>query len=346
MSYHEYRFITSTVSPFISAEELVKQIKSNEPLNWEVVADIAGTHSIIQALYPAFIEKDVVGYIPNEFLDYAQHLSELNQDRNRMMKAQLIEAVSIINKSGIKPLLMKGAAHLILDTFSRTSDRLLTDLDILVPADEIKRISEAFIEAGYTFYEEKIDFIETHHHYPPLIKQGECAMIELHRELMFSEQQHIFPTKRAWENTIDITLSGNAQAKVLNPTYRVFLSFLHNSLVDSLYLKGYVEIRQLHELARTQFVYSPDIDWGAMQSYAHEKNVSKQLDANLYAASKFMGIPEFMEFINNNVISAVLHYYRVCLKLKYSWFETLDAKLYRRKKRMRSRTNLPSHETV
>ena len=343
MSYNEYRFIASVVSPFIATEKIIEHIESCGPLDWEEVANIAGAHSIVQALYPALVEKHAIDSVPDEFLNYIKHLSELNYDRNSMMKVQLIEAVSHMNSLGIKPLLMKGAAHLVLDTFSNISDRLLTDLDILVPENDIKRISKALIEIGYQFDEENINFIETHHHYPPLIKQNECAMIELHRELMFHEQQHVFPTEHAWKNTIDITLSENAQAKVLNPTYRIFHSFLHSSLVDSLHLRGYVEIRQLHELARTQFMYSSNIDWKVMQKYAQENGVGMQLNANLFVASKFMDIPQFMEIINNHATSAALHYYRVCSKLKYDWFDTFDARLYRMKKRIRAKGLLPSN---
>ena len=162
-------------------------------------------------------------------------------------------------------------------------------------------------------------------------------MIELHRELMFHSQQHVLPTDYAWTNSIDITLPNKAQAKALNPTYRVFHSFLHSSLVDSLYLIGYAEIRQLHELARTHLVYSSGVNWEGMQEYAKEKGVAKQLNANLYAASKFMKIPKLKEVVDKNVISAALHYYRVCAKLRYSWFNTFDSRLYRQKKRFKAK---------
>lgn len=336
--YNAYRFVASVVSPFVSRDEILFQLTKQTPLDWESVADVAGGHSVIQALYPAFVENGLIDLIPDDFLSYVQHLHEINCERNEMMRRQLIDAVLVINKLNIKPLLMKGAAHLFLNTFSSEGDRLLTDLDILVPSSEIKHISNELIAVGYEFNEEKIHFIETHHHYPPLIKQDECAMIELHRDLMFREQQHVFPTEYAWGKTIDITLPKGAKAKVLNSTYRVFHSFLHRCVVDKLYQKGQIEIRQMHELARAHFVYSSDIDWEEMFEYAHNHGVHRQLCANVYAASKFMQIHDLEEILNKHVMGSIFQYVRVCSKLRHEWFDALDIKVTRRINRLQSKS--------
>lgn len=322
--YNAYRFVASVVSPFVSRDEILFQLTKQTPLDWESVADVAGGHSVIQALYPAFVENELIDLIPDDFLSYVQHLHEINCERNEMMRGQLIDAVLVINKLDIKPLLMKGAAHLFLNTFSTEGDRLLTDLDILVPANDIELISNELIEIGYEYYEDQIHYIESHHHYPPLIKQDECATIELHRELMFREQQHTFPTEYAWENTIDITLPNTAEAKVLTPTYRVFHSFLHGSVVDLLHLSGHVEIRQMHELARSQLKYSSDINWQELLMYADEHRIGRKLAANLYAASKFMSFPIEDTGSNNYQVSSACHFARVYAKLKYNWFNFID----------------------
>ncbi len=339
MNYEAYRFITSVVSPYISADKILKQIEVSL-LNWELIAGMAGVHSIVQALYPALIEKKVAEFIPKDFSNYIEHLSELNKKRNLMLQSQLMDAVLVMNNLGVKPMLIKGAAHLFLDTFSKISDRLLVDLDVLVPSSEIENTKDELIRSGYEYSGDEMQFIDTHHHYPPLIKKNECAMLELHRDLMFRDQQRIFPTLHAWSNTIDITLPNNAKAKVLNPTYRVFHSFLHSNVTDSLYQKGIVEIRQLHELARSYLVYGTSIDWDEMFEYAYEHGVGKQLNANLYLANKFMAVPCIKsDNINNNTISSKLNYYRVKSKFKYDWFNTFDQRLYRLKKRILSKIN-------
>jgi len=329
MRLKAYRFIADAVSPFVSGDDVFHQLTQQASLDWEAVASIAGGHSITQALYPALLEKKLIDSVPDDFLSYIKYLHELNCKRNKMMRKQLINAVLVINKLNIKPLLMKGSAQLFLDTFSNEGDRLLTDLDILVPSSEIKHVCDELIENGYEIYGEKEHFVYSHHHYPPLIKQGECAMVELHRDLMFYKQQHVFPTEYAWTKAVDITLPNMAKAKVLIPTYRVFHSFLHSCVVDKLSQIGQIEIRQLHELARAQFMYSSDIDWEEMLGYAHDHGVHRQLYANLYAASKFMSIHDLEEILSRHTMRSIFHYIRVRSKLKYNWFDALDIKLTR-----------------
>ena len=334
--YDAYKFVAGTVSPFVSHEYLLDLLAKHKRLDWEAVAKIAGNHSIVQALYPALVDKNLIDQIPNEFILYIQELNQLNCKRNSLMKSQLMDAVSVINDLGVEPLLMKGAAHLFLDTFSDYGDRLLSDIDVLVPENEIKGVSKSLIKFGYRYTGEHMNFIYTHHHYPPLIKDGECAMVELHRDLVRCSKQKIFPTKLAWEKSVDITLPNQSKAKVLIPTYRVFHSFLHSAVVDRLHQKGYIEIRQLHELARTQLMYGSDIDWEEMLALAHEYDIGRQLCANLYSAVKFMNFPNIAEMVNTYIMSSKFHHYRVCSKLKYGWFNLLDNKLQRRIRRFKS----------
>ena len=328
--FNAYRFVAYLVSPYATREKVLSQLTRRNSLDWEQVANVAGSHSVIQAIYPVLIKHELLDLVPDDFLSYIQHLHEINCERNEMLRKQAINAVRIMNKLNIKPLLMKGAAQLFLDTFQNLGDRLLVDIDILVPSNEIKRVSDELIATGYEMDEEKIHFIESHHHYPPLIKHGECAMVELHHDLMFREQQYVFPTEYAWSKAVDVALSSGVYAKVLEPTYRVFHGFLHRCVVDKLDRKGQVEIRQLHELACEQYRNSSKLNWDEMLEYARGHNVHKELCANLYTAIKFMEIYDLEIVLNKQSIRSIFQYIRICKKLEYDWFDTLDKKIARR----------------
>ncbi len=333
--------MAGTVSPYFSRDGLIHLLKKNENIEWELVAQIAGNHSIVQALYPTLVDKKLLNQIPKDFISYIKEMNLLNCKRNLLMKSQLMDAISVINSLGVKPLLMKGAAHLFLDTFADYGDRLLSDLDILVPENEIERVSKNLIKYGYRYTGEHMDFIYMHHHYPPLIKDGECAMVELHRDLVRYSKQKIFPTKLAWEKSVDIVLPNNAEAKVLVPTYRIFHSFLHSCIIDRLHKRGYIEIRQLHELARTQLMYSYGVDWQEMLALARKHDVDRQLYANLYSATKFMNLPDLEEIVNRGNIRSTYHYLRVCAKLKFVWFNWIDKKFFGLRRRIQSKLRAP-----
>ena len=76
-------------------------------------------------------------------------------------------------------------------------------------------------------------------------------------------------------------------------------------------------------------MYSADIDWDELLMYAHDHGVHRQLYANLYAASKFMNIRDLEEILSKYTMRSIFHYTRVCSKLKYNWFDSLDSKLTR-----------------
>ena len=68
--YRAYCFIASSISPYISADEVYKKYLDNSALDWEVVAEIAGYHAIVQALYPNLKAKDLTQHLPEDFFTY------------------------------------------------------------------------------------------------------------------------------------------------------------------------------------------------------------------------------------------------------------------------------------
>ena len=142
--------------------------------------------------------------------------------------------------------------------------------------------------------------------------------------------QHIFPTKSAWDNTINIELKEGVEAQVLNPTYRLLHSILHSCIVDSNHRLGLVEIRQLHELARTQLIYGDQLDWDRLLVIARKNNIGGILSANLKEAEYFLNVPILKQPSQINPIAANFHIFRVCAKLRYAWFDYFDTKLSER----------------
>ena len=325
--YNSYRFVAAAVSPFISRKNVIKLLDGSTQPDWEWVAYIAGYNSIVQALYPSFCEKELLQHIPEDFLEYVKNINEVNCERNNLLRMQLIEAVSSINKLGIKPLLMKGAGQLFLNTFQNPGDRLMVDLDILVPEKSIERVRQILIDDGYSFATDNPEAYIKHLHYPPAIKKGEVAAIELHRDLMLQNQQHYLPNHTAWENSFDITLINGVEAKVLTPTYRILHSFLHSCIADSNHLLGLVEIRQLHELSLTQLVYSNQIEWEKLTAITKSNKINHIFTANIAAAHNFMQFPKSAIGLRYNTITSKCHTYRVNAKLKYQWYNYVDAKV-------------------
>ena len=87
--YYAYKLVAAIISPFVTRERISEFLTKHKNIDWESVAYIAGNHSIVQVLYPALVDKNLINIIPEEFFSYIQELNQLNSKRNLLMKSQL-----------------------------------------------------------------------------------------------------------------------------------------------------------------------------------------------------------------------------------------------------------------
>jgi hypothetical protein len=90
-------------------------------------------------------------------------------------------------------VLLKGAA-LALTVYGSFVARPMSDVDLLVPRDEVMRAHEALIAFGWAEGEDNTpEFYEGHHHLQPLVDaQGTGTSLELHTSLFFEGHPFAF----------------------------------------------------------------------------------------------------------------------------------------------------------
>jgi len=91
----------------------------------------------IIALHDVLLRKGLDSCLPDPIREYFQAVFSLNLERNERLRASLVEAVGALNRIGVEPLLLKGAAVLHGEPYAGVTARMLGDLDILVPAASI-----------------------------------------------------------------------------------------------------------------------------------------------------------------------------------------------------------------
>ncbi|MGZ2439589.1 hypothetical protein ACVI55_002025 [Sinorhizobium medicae] len=116
-------------------------------VDWEQVIALANESLTVASL--AVAARKYADDIPEDVRQYLSLIYDRNAQRNRRLLAQLTEAASCLNRIGVEPVLMKGAAILISQKMDEIGARMLTDLDILVrPADMVSSIG-ALKDIGY-----------------------------------------------------------------------------------------------------------------------------------------------------------------------------------------------------
>jgi|GEM_PF-4503888 len=101
------------------------------------------------------------------------------------LRAQLGDAIKLLNDCGIVPVLLKGAARI----WERTSGYQLhdsVDLDMLLPREQVRAAAQTFEKVGYKSRASRAElrhYERRHHHAAPLFPPAAGVSIELHREL-------------------------------------------------------------------------------------------------------------------------------------------------------------------
>ena len=110
----------------------------------------------------------------------------VSEFRMAHLESRLLSALDTLGEAEIDPVLLKGAA-LALTVYGSFVARPMSDVDLLVPRDDVMRAREALLASGWTEgVENSPEFYEGHHHLQPLVDaQGTGTSLELHTSLFF-----------------------------------------------------------------------------------------------------------------------------------------------------------------
>ena len=118
-------------------------------LSWKAVVSLANNHLLTPAMWVLLTKKNLTDKLPDELRDYLRELHQLSKERNAQLRAQLLEAVRQLNRIDIAPVLLKGAMHLVTDVYGDPGARIMSDIDLLVPGENIEDCLTALHGLGY-----------------------------------------------------------------------------------------------------------------------------------------------------------------------------------------------------
>lgn len=257
-------------------------------LDWMAVVATANQHLLAPALWAGLRDKALTGHLPEDLRDYLHALYQLNGQRNVYLRQQLEETVRQLNAAGIAPVLLKGAAALLAGG-SDPAARMMMDLDILVPRQDLQAALDALHALGYRADDRpQIDYAR-HHHCPPLFRAGDYGSLEVHQELLLPTAAPILPTAAAWARVENLEAAGLG-VKVLSPTHQALYNVLHAQIADLHHAAGTIDLRSLHNLAVLQAAWGEAIDWREIRAAMDCHGKGAVLRAYLYLAQRLLGM--------------------------------------------------------
>lgn len=178
---------------------------------------------------------------PEEVRAFLATIQRRALERNSRLKRQLEEATACLNAVGIRPILLKGAA--VLNTAGPDyGARILSDLDIMVPARSMAMARQRLEAIGYR------SCVHDDSPFAPmnLCREQDVGMIDLHCRT--KTRYPGFDFEDLAGDCSEVRL-GRAKAWLPSPTLQVLILVLHDQLQERDYWRGLIDLRHLLDIA-------------------------------------------------------------------------------------------------
>ena len=178
---------------------------------------------------------------------YLEFIHTENRERNRVLRRQLGEAVASLNGIGIEPVLLKGAVRLVDRLYPSPAWRFMRDLDLLVPRDRLSDAAARLATIGYGFGRARRRLFGAHRHLPPLGRDHDAAVIEIHEELLPSRRD-LCPAAGVLARSLPVDVDG-ARARLPDTIDQIALLIGHDRFDGNLHRSGSFLLRSIFETA-------------------------------------------------------------------------------------------------
>lgn len=220
----------------------------DDSINWNHFIELCSNHLILPAIYLKFQTHEILPHVPNELSIFLADIFELNKKRNEEILMQLQKILAILNTHKIYPTILKGVGNLIDDLYSDNGERILGDIDILVPEENYLLAANLMKDNGYCTFNPipAYENIKTMKHYPRLIHPEFPAALEIHRIPVRDNYLKWFNTSIIDKEKTEAHTFGGCFVESDN--HKIIHNFIHSQLSNRGHLSGIVSFRDLYDL--------------------------------------------------------------------------------------------------
>ena len=292
MTYKEaLQFVSKCLTLGICPErkpEIVDHIRAGK-VTWEQIVAVSSGQFVLPALFVRFQNVDILNELPPDLVEYMEYLTQINRERNIQLLNQLNDINQLMASNGIEAVFLKGSAHLLTSLYDDIAERMVGDIDFLVPEADYFKALELLLNTGYKpIVEVNNEMAKTLKHYPRLTNYNYPAAVEVHRQVIAPPYHRYFDA--------GLMLAAKQKLNLQQTFYIPSVSHLiiHNALNVQINDKSYkntsINLRQLYDLlllskqANPQTVLS---DFGKLP---------KHTNAYLATASLFFNVTALIQY--------------------------------------------------
>lgn len=171
----------------------IKEIILSDQIDWRQIVYQSSAQFVLPALYLNLKRNNLLSELPEDLVAHFEEITILNQERNQSIINQLNNITALLNEHGLKPVFLKGTAHLLDGLYEDIGERMIGDIDFLLEEKEALQAYKILIENGYF---QLIDYAKpsfgNHRHLTRLIHKKEIAAVEIHRNMTIGKITRVF----------------------------------------------------------------------------------------------------------------------------------------------------------
>ena len=223
-------------------QEIEKQLKSKS-IDWDTVVKVSTAHYVFPALYCNLKRVDFLQYLPQELVNYMEHIANLNRERNQQIITQAEELNTLLLGNNITPIFLKGTGNLLADLYEDIAERMVGDIDFIFSKEEYPKAITVLEANGY------LAEVKAHYkslffkHYPRLINRNNIAAIEIHKELLIEKYANDF--NYSFVEKDSQVING---VRVLSYANKLNLSIIANQINDNGFYYKTMALRNAYDV--------------------------------------------------------------------------------------------------
>ena len=227
-------------------ETIIAQF-SDPGYDWNSFIWTCSNHLVLPVIYLKFLKHDLLSYVPDVLAQHLEEIYTLNRIRNEQILLQVKEINATLKAAGISPIYLKGTGNLIEGIYSDIGERIIGDIDFLVPEKDYLAAAEIFKKEGYEicFPNAENSDLKRHHHYPRLWKKDVAADLEIHWSPVIEKYSFRFGADLVLRDKK--TVVGYPECYVLSDEHKLILSFIHSQLTNHGHALGIESLRDVYD---------------------------------------------------------------------------------------------------
>jgi hypothetical protein len=271
-----------------------------QPLDWFKAADLASGHGLSPVLI-CQVQQHAAARVPGRVRLCFIERFRAHTIRNFELTRELLEILSVLEKSGVGALAFKGPV-LAQQLYGDLSLREFIDLDIVVPPTDgwtvIASLSAKGFEPQFSLTRRQFARFQRSSSHMGLYHAGRRVLVEVHWALVSPGYTFSPAAEMAWESVQSVSIA-NRSIKTFSPETQLLFSCLHQAKHNWSRLGWVMDLAALIR-------QSPAMDWQQIQKRAGSFGTARMIRVSLRLVQRLFAVTlpgRIAKWVENDVCS-------------------------------------------